>query len=96
MKGEIIWNLYHLYFFLVRISTAMDEKLIKPIKAITTTSTETSKVSKTSIEEKLVKSQEFDDMLETLGSFGPYQMRLLVLIFMPVSFFAAFTVSRPS
>ncbi|XP_063879611.1 organic cation transporter 1-like isoform X2 [Scylla paramamosain] len=40
---------------------------------------------------KLGSAQDFDDILEVVGSFGRYQKMMMFLIFMPVSFFAAFT-----
>ncbi|XP_045109904.1 organic cation transporter protein-like isoform X2 [Portunus trituberculatus] len=40
---------------------------------------------------KLGNAQDFDDILEVVGSFGRYQKKMMFLIFMPVSFFAAFT-----
>lgn len=70
----------------------MTENLTKFTKTITTI---TAKSNKSSVEKTLSNAQEFDDILEVVGPFGRYQKWLLFLIFMPVSFFVAFTVSRP-
>ncbi|MPD06176.1 hypothetical protein E2C01_101969 [Portunus trituberculatus] len=38
------------------------------------------------------KPQDFDDILQQVGSFGKYQKLRIVLLFLPCSFFFGFTV----
>lgn len=67
----------------------MTEKLITPSTLIT--ATKNTRINNASEGTELSYVEEFDDILEVVGSFGRYQKWLLLLIFMPVSFFAAFT-----
>lgn len=69
----------------------MTEELIKTSTLIN--DTKDTRIKNASDGMKLSHVKDFDDILEVVGSFGRYQKWLLLLIFMPVSFFAAFTVN---
>ncbi|MPC78325.1 hypothetical protein E2C01_072809 [Portunus trituberculatus] len=43
---------------------------------------------------KLNCAMDIDDILELTGSFGHYQRNLLLIVFMPVSFFVGFVVRK--